>query len=135
MQLALDGAQLGVWSIDPITGRFENDARDRHIHGHHLEAPPKTLTEARTSVHPDDLPMLDAAFAASAQTGGSYKAEYRLAPVSSNAHADQERWAVDADHGDLGACCLRHGRAPCQRRSLKGQEQITGYRLYAGGQR
>ena len=34
---------------------------------------------------------------------------------------------IDADHGDLGACCLGHGRAPgdaapCQRRSLAGQE-------------
>ena len=84
LQLALDGAELGVWSIDPITGRFENDARDRQIHGQNLEAPPKTLAEARTSIHPDDLPTLDAAFAASARTGGSYKAEYRLAPVSSN---------------------------------------------------
>ena len=94
LQLALDGAQLGVWSIDPITGRFENDARDRQIHGHHLEAPPKTLAEARTSIHPDDLPTLDAAFAASARTGGSYKVEYRLAPVSSNTNADQERWVA-----------------------------------------
>ena len=94
LQLALDGAQLGVWSIDPITGRFENDARDRQIHGHHLEALPKTLAEARTSIHPDDLPTLDAAFAASARTGSSYKAEYRLAPVSSNTNADQERWVT-----------------------------------------
>ena len=94
LQLALDGAQLGVWSIDPITGRFENDARDRQIHGHRQEAPPKTLAEARTSIHPDDLPTLDAAFAASARTGGSYKAEYRLAPVSSNRNADQERWVA-----------------------------------------
>ena len=94
LQLALDGAQLGVWSIDPITGRFENDARDRQIHGHHLEALPKTLAEARTSIHPDDLPTLDAAFAASARTGSSYKAEYRLAPVSSNTNADQERWVA-----------------------------------------
>ena len=94
LQLALDGAQLGVWSIDPITGRFENDARDRQIHGHRLEAPPKTLAEARTSIHPDDLPTLDVAFAASARTGGSYKAEYRLAPVSSNRNADQERWVA-----------------------------------------
>src|SRR5882757_8745676 len=34
---------------------------------------------------------------------------------------------VDADHGNLGACCLGHGRAPrdaapAQRRSLAGQE-------------
>src|SRR4030095_16977720 len=90
LQLALDGAQLGVWSIDPITGRFEYDARDRQIHAHNLEAPPKTLAEARTSIHPDDLPTLDSAFAALVRTGGSYKAEYRLAPVSSNTNAEQE---------------------------------------------
>jgi PAS domain S-box-containing protein len=94
LQLALDGAQLGVWSVDPITGSFEDDARDRQIHGHHLKAPPKTLAEARAFIHPDDLPALDAAFAASARTGGSYKAEYRLAPVSSHTNADQERWVA-----------------------------------------
>jgi PAS domain-containing protein len=88
---------IGVWSVDPITGSFENDARDMQIHGHHLKAPPKALAEARPLIHPDDLPALDAAFAASARTGGSYKAEYRLAPVSSHTNADQERWvAVEA---------------------------------------
>ena len=92
--MALDSAELGVWSIDPITGRFENDVRDRQIHGHHLEAPPETLAEARTTIHPDDLPTLDAAFAVSARTGGSYKVEYRLAPLSSNTNADQERWVA-----------------------------------------
>jgi len=69
LQLALDGAALGVWSVDPKTGHFENDARDRRIHGHHSEAPPKTLTEARTLIHPDDLPNLDSAFAASRRAG------------------------------------------------------------------
>ena len=34
LQLALGGAELGVWSVDTATGRFESDARDRHIHGH-----------------------------------------------------------------------------------------------------
>ena len=91
LQLALDGAALGVWSVDAKTGRFENDARDRQIHGHHPEAPPKTLAEARPLIHPDDLPSLDGAFAASGRTGGSYSAEYRLAPVSHHAHGGQER--------------------------------------------
>ena len=79
LQLALDGAALGVWSADPKTGRFENDTRDRQIHGHHAEVPPKTLAEARPFIHPDDLPILDSAFAASARSGGSHSAEYRLA--------------------------------------------------------
>ena len=92
LQLALDGAELGVWSVDAKTGRFENDERDRRIHGHHAEAPPKTLAEARTLIHPDDLPNLDSAFAASRRTGRSYSAEYRLAPVSGHAHGRQERW-------------------------------------------
>ena len=92
LQLALDGSELGVWSIDPRSGRFENDARDRRIHGHHPQAPPKSLAEARPFVHPDDLPNLDAAFAASGRTGGSYKAEYRLASVPGHADVGQERW-------------------------------------------
>jgi PAS domain-containing protein len=37
---------------------------------------------------------LDAAFAASGRAGASYSAEYRLAPVSRNAHAGQERWVT-----------------------------------------
>jgi PAS domain S-box-containing protein len=87
LQLALDSAELGVWSVDPKTGRFENDARDRYIHGHDPNAPPRTLSEARLHIHPDDLPNLDAAFAASGRTGGSYRTEYRL-----QSHAARERW-------------------------------------------
>ena len=92
LQLALDAAELGVWSVDSKTGRFENDARDRQIHRHHPEAPPKTLAEARPLIHPDDLPSLDAAFAASGRAGGSCKAEYRLAPVPGHTPAGDERW-------------------------------------------
>ena len=92
LQLALDGAELGVWSIDLRTGRHDNDARDRRIHGHCAHAPPRTLAEARSFVHPADLPNLDAAFAASKQAGEGLKAEYRLAPVSSHGHGGQERW-------------------------------------------
>jgi len=92
LQLALDAAELGVWSIDPKNGRFENDARDRQIHRHHPQAPPKTLAEARPLVHPDDLPSLDAVFGASGRAGGSCKTEYRLAPIPGHAPADDERW-------------------------------------------
>lgn len=41
LQLALDGVELGVWSMDARSGRFESDVRDRKIHGHPLEAPPQ----------------------------------------------------------------------------------------------
>ena len=42
-------------------------------------------------------------------------------------HVERVLADVDADHGDLGACCLGHGRAPVdaapvQRQPLVGQE-------------
>lgn len=87
LQLALDGAALGVWSLDLRNGRFENDDRDRRFHGQLPEAPPQTLLEARTSIHPDDLPALDAAFATAGRTGASYRTEYRV-----QSRAAQDRW-------------------------------------------
>ena len=51
LQLALDCAELGIWSLHLKTGRFENDVRDRRIHGHGTEAPPQTLAEMRSQVH------------------------------------------------------------------------------------
>jgi integral membrane sensor domain MASE1 len=86
LQLALDGAELGIWSLHLKTGRFENDVRDRRIHGHGPEAPPQTLPQMRSQVHPDDLSNLDAAFVALGRAGGSCRTEYRLAP-----RTDRER--------------------------------------------
>ena len=94
LQLALDGAELGVWSLDAKTGRFESDARDGQIHGYQPDAPPKTLAAARPFIRPGDLPALDAAFAASKRTGGRCKVEYRLAPAVDGADLRQERWVA-----------------------------------------
>jgi PAS domain S-box-containing protein len=94
LQLALDGAELGVWSVDTRTGRLECDARDLRIHRCQAETPPATLTEARRLVHPDDLATLDAAFVASKHNGGNYKAEYRLAPEHGAKPGAQERWVA-----------------------------------------
>ncbi|HEU0059223.1 MAG TPA: PAS domain-containing protein [Hyphomicrobiaceae bacterium] len=94
LQLALDAAELGVWSIDAKSGRFDSDARDKRIHGHSLASPPINLTEVRPFVHPEDLPRLDAAFAASMRGGGSCKLEYRLAPALSGTEPGQDRWVA-----------------------------------------
>jgi len=93
LQLALGGAELGVWSVDTATGRFESDARDRHIHGYRPDAPPNTLAAARRFIHPGDLPALDAAFSAAKRTGGSCRVEYRLAPTG-GPNLCQERWVA-----------------------------------------
>ena len=94
LQLALDCAELGIWSLQLKTGRFENDVRDRHIHGHGTEAPPQTLAEMRSQVHPDDLSNLDAAFAALGRSGSSCRTEYRLAPRTDQERGGRERWVA-----------------------------------------
>jgi PAS domain S-box-containing protein len=94
LHLALDGAELGVWSIDAKSGRFESDARDSFIHGYRHEAAPSTVAQARHYIHPDDLPSLDAAFGASMRAGSSCKAEYRLAAPIDGAACRQERWVA-----------------------------------------
>jgi PAS domain S-box-containing protein len=95
LQLALDGASLGVWSVEVKTKRFENDARDRIIQGHHLDEPPRTLEEARSFVHPDDIPIIDKAFSAAARSGSNCNVVYRLnRDRDSGAQGRQDRWVA-----------------------------------------
>src|SRR5262249_9242864 len=94
LQLALDCAELGTWSLHLKSGRFENDVRDRRIHGHDLDAPPKTLAQMRAQVHPDDLSKLDAAFGELGHARGSCRTEYRLAPRTDLERVDRERWVT-----------------------------------------
>ncbi len=134
----LEVAELGVWSIETKTGRFTNDARDRLIHGHDPAAPPRSLTEARSVVHPADLPGLDAAFAASAGSGRSCRAEYRLAPIPGQMLS--ERWVevegtvlCDTDGRAarlLGVTCDITERKQTER-SIKESERILREQLGA----
>src|SRR6516164_3862307 len=94
LQLALDCAELGTWSLQLDSGRFEDDVRDRRIHGYGPEAPPKTLSEMRSQVYPDDLSKLDAAFRELGRAGGSCRAEYRLAPRTDLERAGRQRWVT-----------------------------------------
>src|SRR5262245_30016113 len=94
LQLALDCAELGTWSLHLKGGRFENDVRDRHIHGYGPDAPPQTLAQMRSQVHPADLSKLDGAFAGWERAGGRRRTEYRLAPRTDQERTDKERWVV-----------------------------------------
>jgi PAS domain S-box-containing protein len=91
LQLALTGADLGVWSVDLATGAFDSDERHRRINGHHPLEPPRTLAEARAFVIPEDLPCLDAAFTTARQTVGPCRAEYR---VRGSSDAADPRWVA-----------------------------------------
>ena len=45
LQLALDGAELGVWSLDAKTGRFESDARDGQRPGRPTPRPARKILQ------------------------------------------------------------------------------------------
>src|SRR5215510_10092436 len=94
LQLALDAAKLGVWSIDFKTERFECDTRDSLIHGYPTGAPPQTIGEARAFVHVEDLASLNEAFIASRRVGDNIRAEYRLAPIACSTAYPEERWVA-----------------------------------------
>ena len=91
LQLALDGAELGAFSADLATGRFECDPRAARFHG--LNVPPTTIKEARRFVRPDDLVRIDAAVAQTLCTGGEVlNIQYRVVPPPHHPHAGETRW-------------------------------------------
>ena len=92
LQLALDGAELGAFSADLATGRFECDARVASIHGHDVQ--PTTIRESRRFVHPQDRIRIDAALAEAQRTGGIWNAEYRVKHPAGHLHAGETRWVA-----------------------------------------
>src|SRR5258706_13678120 len=64
LQLALEGAELGVWEVDVGTDRFTCDARHCAIHGCDPVPPPTWQSAMQTCVHPQDLPGLGEAVVA-----------------------------------------------------------------------
>ena len=79
MELALDGADLGMWDFDIPSGKFAGNARLTHMIGF---APGEIEIDAQTfesRLHPDDVARFAAAFYGHLKGEiASYEAEYRL---------------------------------------------------------
>jgi PAS domain-containing protein len=95
LQLALDGAELGAFSVNFITNRLECDARTALLHGHN--APPATIKESWRFVHRDDLVQIDTTMVEACRRGGAWNAEYRVLHPPDHIYAGEMRWvAVEA---------------------------------------
>jgi PAS domain S-box-containing protein len=90
LQLALDGAELGAFSLDLATGRLDCDARTTLMHGHNV--PPLRIKEGRRFVHEDDLVQIDAAFEKVRYGGGPWNTEYRVLYPPDHPLAGQTHW-------------------------------------------
>jgi PAS domain S-box-containing protein len=92
LKLALDGAELGAFTVDLASGRLECDTRAAWIHGHCV--PPATLKEGRRYILREDLATIDLAFLEARRTGGVGRAEYRIEHPDGHPHASQVRWVA-----------------------------------------
>jgi PAS domain S-box-containing protein len=79
LELALKGANLGVWDWDPVTDSVRYDARWAEMLGFTTEEVLPRFLFWQERVHPDDLPSVQSALGAHL-TGRTpdYRAEYRL---------------------------------------------------------
>jgi two-component system, cell cycle sensor histidine kinase and response regulator CckA len=77
-QLALDAARLGWWHYDPVSRISTWDSRYKEIFG--VAEYQRPMDEINARMHPDDLPRVSAAVAASLDPadGRPYAAEYRI---------------------------------------------------------
>jgi PAS domain S-box-containing protein len=92
MQLALDAAEQGVWSLQPEAGQLQMDARGRRLHGLPEGSSERIYEEVRRSIPPEDLAAVDARFYRSRQTGTPFEAEYRVIMPAGHAQAGSVRW-------------------------------------------
>src|SRR5262249_1591104 len=89
LRLAVDGAELGTFSANLSTGRFECDARTAGHLGH--DRRPTTIKESRRFVHRDDLARIDNALP-NAQGTARWYAEYRVIPPPTDPQQGNTRW-------------------------------------------
>ena len=79
LQLALDGASLGVWDLEVQTGRLYLNDQWVAMLGHDDEQVGGDLTWYRSLVHPEDLLRMDEAMRAHLDGGSDdYRSEHRL---------------------------------------------------------
>ena len=100
--LALRATDLGLWEYDIKADRVDWDARMRLMFGVPLEGDIDFQTYAN-SIHPDDLPIVQAAYGAAiaGDNEGHYVVEHRIASAGANGSATWVRGAArvlfDAD--------------------------------------
>jgi PAS domain S-box-containing protein len=81
IELALGaGAVLGTWVWDVTTDTFTGDDRFARTFAQDAQALRKGLpiAQVKQSIHPDDMPVVEAAIAQAMSRGGPYRAEYRV---------------------------------------------------------
>lgn len=86
LQLALQAAHLGSWSLDLTTEQMSASDACKENFGR-LFSEPFTYEDIKAAVHPDDCARRDEALRNALENAGAYRAEYRI-----HTPAGEERW-------------------------------------------
>lgn len=78
LTLALQGAQLGTWEINLVTGRLSLSRRMREMTGLPTGIPLHQLEDWRDHIHPDDVPRVKKQFAEAVQLRDSFESQFRV---------------------------------------------------------
>ncbi|MBL7495643.1 SpoIIE family protein phosphatase [Frankia nepalensis] len=76
--IARADAEVGMWDRDIVSGRLTWDRRTAELHGVDLDAFGESMEAFFATIHPDDLPRVQAAVDTAVTERGSYLAEYRV---------------------------------------------------------
>lgn len=76
--LAIEAANMGVWTFDPPSGRLIWDVRCRDLHGVVSEHDEADLAQMFSNCHPEDRGMLEQKVNAALRADTGFQAEYRL---------------------------------------------------------
>jgi two-component system, cell cycle sensor histidine kinase and response regulator CckA len=78
LQVALDAAELGIWTYEPATGHGSWDDTARRIFGAAPEDGPPTLALIEARIHPDDRALVREKLAEAMRTGRYGPVQHRL---------------------------------------------------------
>ncbi len=78
LRRALDSAGIGMWEFDPATGELQWDERVREVAEADFHIKPTWTEHFLPVVHPDDIDMIQGAFAATLEHGTPVDVDFRV---------------------------------------------------------
>ena len=134
--VAIEAAGIGSFDWDLRTDQLEWDERLHEMFGYGPDEPIPPMPEA-FRIHPDDRPIVEAAMATAEESGGDYRAEFRITLPGGTVRWIAARGRLRTDPGGAfgaahGDRLRRHGGAH-RARSRRSPAGHHGDRLPVGG--
>ncbi len=78
LRLAMDAAQMGMWSWDSESDRLTSSEGLNQLWGHGSEAAPRDYRALKSQMHPDDRELFEATMRHAIRQGSDFSVDYRV---------------------------------------------------------